>query len=189
MNNSVQNDSTLKFHALLNDLGHEIKNKLGILGSSLKDLSLGLILDKDSIEDSLNVYNQLLLLSQVLTTSSIFNISNKENNYIFDYLESIFKIIISHKNLNKLGLPTSNIIFKFTCIDSNINKTINLKVLDENLKNSDDILTFLNKPKNSIDIIYKKIIDLALLESREKSIKISIFKEESKELIEEHILN
>lgn len=166
-------DGLNKLHTLINEIGHELKNKLGILGSTLKDISAGLHIDEESLNDSLKIYGQIHKLSKVLTNSAKICSENNNLEQHLEYLVGYFNLILPQDICN-----TSTKLESLTLtIDIN-NSTIikSIEIRNANTKNQDEenLLEFLKYPKNSLDLIYKNLFESVFLDSQVKNIKLTL---------------
>ncbi len=100
---------------LLNEIGHELKNKVGAVGSLLKDIKAGYPSDEESLDDSLKLYEQVISLANLISQDLSLQDSqqNKNGDSQLEILEYIKTIVVKVFELSKnrsISSPAKNLI-------------------------------------------------------------------------------
>lgn len=146
--------------SLLNEIGHDLKNKIGVIGTILKDLRSGYPTDEDSLDDSLRLYEHILslanLLSQNISTQiSEDNLKNEHHLNILNYIKSlVIKVIEGTAKLSS----DSNTINATMLIQIDKNVVSDNIVIPENFIKNLERTNVFKRPENS----QQKILSLQL---------------------------
>lgn len=125
---------------IFGEIGHEFKNKLGIIGSILNDIKLGFEVDAESIEDALKAYNQLLFVSSLI--GSLNFDKDSKNNKLLSFLSSL----IENEDITK----SSSIEMTLSYGDNTFTK-----IISSDFEAIKLLLEKLEMPKSSLDKILK----------------------------------
>lgn len=149
---------------LINEIGHELKNKLGIIGNFLSEISSSNEIDKESLSDALDVYKKIISLSKVLSELRDESENGKTES-------KILRILLEHFSNQDTDL-TENLSYTFIIQSENFVASHEINI---NSINTSPI-SFIKNPRTGIE----KIISLAIKEiSKLKEIKILIKQGES----------
>lgn len=157
---STNNQITFTVVNLLNEIGHELKNKIGVIGTVLKDLKTGYPTDEDSLDDSLKLYEQIIGLANLISQNITVKVSEGSSNSkhgleVLDYIKSLAIEVIKYNQKSAQKFAAKEITL-FIQINDNI-VSENISISEDFMKKLYDINIFKN-PENSS----QKILTLQL---------------------------